>query len=282
MTDDTVIDDNYFAKYDSLRNPKMQGGTQATIPDSPPPASDDYYAQYDHLRRDTTPKKNTKGGLAIQFPTGVNEGIANTLGAPVDLATKAINSGVAQTAAAPWLKPIVSGARAAASAAGYELPQMPEIKNPVGGSESIKSAMGLIGADPRNVPANTGAERIVRGAGEGVAGMVAPEAALGTLGRFGGLTPEIAAWGERLLGRSAGLGDVAKSATIGAAGGGTGEAAAEIAPEQYKPVMRAAGNVVGGGPAAMATNPRAAIELAREGLGPFTAAGQEAAASRPR
>jgi hypothetical protein len=51
--------------------------------------------------------------------------------------------------------------------------------------------MGVIGANPDDSPAQNAAERIARGTGGGIAGMIVPEAAIGTLARGVKLAHEI-------------------------------------------------------------------------------------------
>lgn len=188
--------------------------------------------------------------LARQIPTGFNEGVADVLGAPVDAATWAMNK-------IPGVK----------------------IANPVGSSDSIKSAMGFIGADPRDLPANTTTEKVLRGAGSGAAAMIAPEAAVGTLARAGALAPEAAATVGRFVGSSATPADAATAAAVGAVGGAAGEGAAAAVPDQYKPLARTTAALVGGGGTALlAETPRAVaqgVRGARDFLKPATPEGRE-------
>ena len=109
--------------------------------------------------------------------------------------------------------------------------------------------------------------------------MVGPEAILGVLGKVGALTPEIAAKVSQYFGASSKAGDVASSAAVGGLSGGTGEAAAEVAPEPLKPVARAMGNVFGGGLAAggiaAAREAPAAVQAGKDFVALLTEGGQE-------
>gem|GEM_PF-6192761 len=53
-------------------------------------------------------------------------------------------------------------------------PPHPMVQNPVGGSDWLKAAFGLLGADPRNVGVNTVPEAVARNVGAAAADMVAP------------------------------------------------------------------------------------------------------------
>lgn len=89
--------------------------------------------------------------VASNAAAGLNESIvAGGLGAPVNAATAILNLA---GSGANWL-------------AGREL--VPEIRNPVGGSESIKHALGLVGANPDTVVPQNETERLARSAARGV------------------------------------------------------------------------------------------------------------------
>jgi hypothetical protein len=222
-----------------------------------PDANANPYAQFDTLRGDAprADKSPSMKSIALQVPTGFNEVAADTLGAPVDATTWSLNR-------IPGVK----------------------IDKPFGGSQSIKDALGVIGANPDNAPAENTAERIARGTGGGIAGMIVPEAAIGTLARTGALAPEAVETAGRVFGQSSGPVDVAKTAVVGGMAGGTGETAAELAPDQYKPAVRFAGNIVGGGAGALAAEtPRLAVDAARgarDYVAPISRAGQEATAGK--
>ena len=158
-----MSDANYFDQFDSLRAPPPSNGA---VPASSPGAN--FFDQYDNLRGGSRPSSSI-GSIARQIPVGFNEGLADVAGFPVDATTWALNKGI-------------KGANAVTGG------NIPEITNPVGGSESIKSGMGLIGADPRATPAKTTAEKIARAGGGGVAAMIAPEAEIAALVKAGAIT----------------------------------------------------------------------------------------------
>lgn len=140
---------------------------------------------------------------------GLNEGIYNTLGAPVDALTWALNQGI----------------RGVNAVAGSDVPQ---IKEPVGGSKSISKAFGAVGVpEPETVQATTTGERIARGLGEGVGYTVAPELGGAALARAGlaEVTPRAAEAIGQAFGRSQGAADFAGNAAAGA-GAGAGLATA--------------------------------------------------------
>lgn len=302
MTDVAPVegDINPFAQFDSLRTstaatPPGAPRIRATPKDDTSTPQENPFAQFDSLRGNGPPKSSSIGSIAKQVPTGFNETLADTLGAPVDLMTWGLNKTTSLGA-----KGIDAATRYVGDKLGVDVPapagslsaqitgkspfDAPMIKTPLGGSDSIKSAMGLIGADPRDEPANTTAEKIARGAGSGIAGMVAPEAIIGALGKVGAVTPQIVEGAGKVIGRSSGVGDVAASTAIGATGGAAGEGAAELAPEQFKPIARMAGSLAGGGvglvgaQAARAVPP--AVRGAKEFFAPMSEPGREAIAGR--
>jgi hypothetical protein len=214
------------------------------------------FARFDSLRgsEPRSEKSPTLRSVAMQVPTGFNEVTADTLGAPVDAVT--------------WVLNRIPGVK---------------IEHPFGGSESIKRGMAAVGVpNPDEVPAENTAERIARGTGGGIAGMLVPEAVVGGLAKTGAMVPQAVETAQRVFGRSEGAGDLAKAATVGATAGGTGEVAAELAPEKLKPVARVVGNVAGGvGGALAAEAPRLAVDAARgarDYVAPMSQAGQEATA----
>lgn len=195
------------------------------------------------------------GTVAMQFPVGLDKAIANVGGAPVDLANWALGrifhgqaapAGVApgyNADGTPDLSGVMGGPGAAAA------PTKPLVENPVGGSQSIKDLMG--GASPDKHPANTPLERIVSAAGEGAGSMIVPEGIVGMLGRTGAVAPRTMEALQSTFGRAKTLPGVASNAAIGATAGATGEAAAEVVPDKYKPFAQMAGNLLGGGSAAL-------------------------------
>ena len=186
---------------------------------------------------------NDHGGVAStikQVGVGFNEAVADTAGMPVDATT--------------WLLNRIPGV---------------DIKNPVGGSASIKSAMGLVGDNPDEIPANTTPEKIARGAGGGVATMLVPETTLASFERAGmKVAPRVAEVLKSTFGGADSAASVAGNAAIGAASGGAGTAAGEAAPEPYKPIARFAGGLAAGVGAAGAAG---AVRKAADAVGTYAA-----------
>ena len=194
------------------------------------------------------PKKEVPD--AIRPAVGFNRTVADMAGAPVDAATWVINH-------SPGTLAVNKGAEAL----GFK-PPIPEIKNPIGGSGTVKKAMGLVGANPDEVrPAETPGERILEGAGSGVAAMLVP--GLGAEALLARSLNETKNFGTMALNMLKGAGP-ASNAAIGAAGGALGEVAAEAVPddaslsvgpvgfsaEGLKGAARLGGNLAGGGLAA--------------------------------
>ena len=105
----------------------------------------------------TPPPKSDEWSLAASPFVGINRGIASGLGLPVDVATWVANRAIELGGGRP----------------DY-------IKEPIGGSESIRRAMGIIGANPNapeHLPRNQ-VERYIQSTGEGVGGMLGPSAGL--------------------------------------------------------------------------------------------------------
>ena len=162
-------------------------------------------------------------GVLANAAAGPNDAIAGDLGMPVDAATGAINLGI----------------RGVNALTGTGIPQ---ITNPIGGSNSIKTAMGWMGADPRNVvPANQ-FEQLTRSTTGGVAGALLPLGAARAVPEMAGMAGAV----RDALG-SGGAGTVAAA---GGVGGLTGQVAANLAPDRWKSTADAAGNILGGGLAA--------------------------------
>lgn len=191
---------NVFDQFDSADQEK------------PPPASGNVFDQFD--------KPAEGSGLISNLGAGFNRDIAQMLGAPVDLATGALNLGT----------------RGINAVAGTTIP---EIQQPFGGSESIKRGLGLVGLNPEDVKAETGGEKLVRNIGENVGSFVFPAiGAEATLARAGeALSPVGRAILEGLRGSSvqpttagATAANLGKNALFGV-GAGAGQTAAEaVAP----------------------------------------------------
>lgn len=178
---------------------------------------------------DLPSQDDRKGGIGNNITAGINTAIANIVGAPVDLMSKALN---------PYSFNFTNKTKENTPAIARH-----EETAPIGGSESIKQAMGLINVNPDSYAARTTGERIARGAGEGLAGAVVPamgaEAALANAWADSGGLANAAL--QFLKGSGA-----ASNAAVGAAGGAGGEAAAEAAPDNLKPVARLVGGLVAG------------------------------------
>jgi len=160
--------------------------------------------------------------MIANIAAGPNTAISS-LGLPVDLVTGALN-----------LVP-----RGINAVAGTNLPT---IQDPIGGSASIKRAMGVVGANPDNVVANTPTERVVRAAGEGLTGMIMPGGIVVGLERAGVLT---AAQAAAALGVTGGM--TPSNAAMGAAAGVGSDQAQRLVPDAYKPLAGLAGGVLAGG-----------------------------------
>jgi hypothetical protein len=201
-----------------------------------------------------TEPKASLYSVALQVPTGFNEFVANGLGAPVDAMTWALN----------------------------QIPSV-KIKDPVLGSEFIKKGMGLIGANPDNAPARNAPERIARGTGSGVGGMLVPEAVFGTLGELGVL-PKVTGALRNAFGASETLPATAGNVAVGALSGAGGSTASEFAPAPYKPLAETGGNLAGGvlGTSGVAATRgiRWAADAVKDYFAPLTEKGQEQAAAK--
>jgi hypothetical protein len=166
-----------------------------------------------------------KSGIAHNVMAGVNEAIADSVGAPVDIVNWASHH-----------NPVSMAINAASRAFGYgdidkteAASEARHLRAPFGGSESIKRGMGLIGADPDSVMANSPGERLARSAGAGAAMVAAPEFA-------GRAAPNLISSAYRAV----------KGAATGAASGVGAEGAREVAPESLKPLASVVGGLVGG------------------------------------
>lgn len=191
---------------------------------------------------------------AATFATGANDLLTTALGAPVDLATAAINK-------APWLLNRLSGG-------AIPEPEKPLITAPIGGSQSLRDLMaGTIG---RTEPQNA-VERGLYSAG--AATMSVPltgmAAAAGPASLAEALTPaSVPAW--------------ARSTAIAAGSGVGGSAARDVAANiSDNPWLQAGADIAGGAAGGLATGGvlgggRLGAQIAR----PLTAGGQETIAGR--
>jgi hypothetical protein len=133
--------------------------------------------------------------VAMQVPTGLNEGLANIAGAPVDAMSWALRK------------------------AGLPIPD-----NAFGGSQSIKSGLGYIGANPANAPAQTTPGQFARAASNMAASAIIPE--LGAAGATSMMSPAVRAATQAALG-DASAASLARNAAAGAAAGLGSEAAGQ-------------------------------------------------------
>jgi hypothetical protein len=192
-------------------------------------------------------------GVLANMGAGTSDATAGALGAPVDIATGAINL-------------IPKGINAVAGT------HIPTIQNPVGGSDWWKDKFGYIGADPRDVVPADASEQSARAAGSGAASMVLPWAGARALPALAGI--------PGALQRALGSGSAATQAAIGVGAGTGGQMAANAVPEPYKPLADFAGQVAGGGlvgavPAAVGGAIGTAGHMAGNFLKPMKLAGQE-------
>lgn len=179
------------------------------------------------------PTQSTGWSKATQAPAGFNEGLANALGLPVDL---------------------VAGALRMAGA--------PIGETPFGGSASIKKGMGLVGANPEDIPISGTAEKYIRAAGRGAGEAVGMQGTAGGLTRMGldVVAPKTADIMNKIMGGRApttgpggkireavrAVAPVSENALIGAGGGAGAEAAMEAVPDRYKPIAGMGGGMAGG------------------------------------
>lgn len=161
-------------------------------------------------------KPSAISDVAMQAPTGFNEGLADTVGAPVDAMSWALRK------------------------AGLPIPTAP-----FGGSQSIKNGLGYIDANPDNAPAQTPAGQIMRSATAAVPATVLPEAGLASLAKAGVVAPKFAAPAQALLGDGSSLGTTAAAGAASGAGSEVAGQAAQGTP--FEPVARAAGGMAAGG-----------------------------------
>lgn len=187
-------------------------------PPSPPPRASTHGDDWDAF-------PDAKEGVANNFMAGVNEAIADAAGAPVDIVNWAAHH-----------NPVSMAVNAAGRAFGLgdvdsteAVAEAHQPKQPFGGSQSIKSAMGLIDANPDNVVANSMPERLARSAGAGAAMVAAPEFASRQASHL-----------------ASSLYRAGKGAITGAASGVGSEGAREVAPEPLKPVASLVGGLGAG------------------------------------
>lgn len=160
---------------------------------------------FDDLMPQQKPKKS---GAFLNATAGINESLAGTLGAPVDMAANILNAGI-------------SGVNALTDAG------IPSIQNQFLGSNWWKDRMGDIGADPRDVVAASTPQKVLRGAARGAtdaASVFLPASVIANASGAGSMTGNVA----RELAAQPGT-----QAIAGAVGGAVGES-------QDSPVLGAA------------------------------------------
>lgn len=256
-----------------------KGGPSAPV--AAAPGGDPWAGQPDPFSAMTGPeaKPAEKPGwkrVAAQIGAAGSDVIATGLGWPVDLVTGELNR-IARRARNGQLGP----GDVPLEDRFWALPRKPDFGPAFGGSESIKKAMGLIGANPDELPANTTPERIARGVGTGLMAAVAPEMMVGTAARTGAAVPQMA---KTLFGAADSVPRAAANAFVGATSGAGGQAAAELVPEKWKPAAQLAGGLAGGGiGAALTAVPRMAgigIDAMGRYFEPLTEAGRQKLAGR--
>lgn len=166
-----------------------------------------------------------------QGMSGVNEGIAATLGAPVDLTTGAFNL----------------ASRGINAATGVDLGQ---IENPALGSEQIRNMMAPTISD---VEPQTGVQRVTRRVGQEAGGGIIPAMGIAGAATRGG---SALARGVNEMGQAArgNLGRYSAGEAGGMLGSGLGASAAqELAPDSA--LAEITGQLLGGGIGARAASP---------------------------
>ncbi|WP_439625933.1 hypothetical protein [Shinella sp.] len=206
-------------------------------------------------------------GLALNATAGLNQGIYNTLGAPVDFSRWLINKGI----------------EGANYATGSEMSTIPT--DSFGGSESISSMFGAVGVpEPKDIQALTPEERIARGVGEGVGYTVTPAGVVGAGARTGALTGRALDTATRMFGPSNSVGRMVGDAVVGGASGAGATAAMEATPDEYDALAGIGGGIAGGGVGAFAAGIPAMLQsgyrMASDAAAPLYQAGRERLAAR--
>jgi hypothetical protein len=188
--------------------------------------------------------------------TGFNIGMADILGAPIDVTSWALKKAGVPTGPAPY-----------------------------GGSESIKQlgrkALEVSGL--RQIEPRSREEELLQSFGKGVAGAVIP--AVGLEAAAPRIAPRVLPYLQDIFGaRAPGLKPMAELGTLGGAGAVGADIATEMAPERLKPTAGLVGGLVGGGLAATGMGAASKVpymaRVARDYLDPMSAAGVEREAAR--
>jgi hypothetical protein len=227
-------------------------GLGAGQAEPPPPGAPKPANIYDQFDNPSGEPPTSLSGVSRNLAAGMTSGlISDTLGLPVNLATAGLNL----------------GGRGINAAAGHDV--IPPIQEPIGGSEWIDRQLGnSIGVGRGAVKPQNAAERIAQSVG-GVTGQ-----ALGQWGAARVLAPLATPTSVtgRVLKAVSDVGPVG-SAIAGAGAGLGGGIAEEVAPEPYKPLAGLAGQLVGGGAAALGSAATAKAgqlgwQVARDLVGP--------------
>lgn len=231
---------------DAAANPfdQFDSGPSAGATAAPAIAANPF-DQFDKVAtNDNAPSGTTIPYGAASVASGFNRGVAQTIGAPVDLATWAMKkAGIypsGENAPAPFL-----------------------------GSEWIEKH-----ALPTPLPIHNELESALQGAGAGAASAIIPVGGAASLGE------RALAAAAPYVGEATGAG-LATNAGVGAVSGAGGQLAADVAPDKYKPLAGVAGGILAptvalGAPLLAAQGVRAVAA----GLPAITEAGQIAAARR--
>ncbi len=231
--------------------------TEGNVSNQPTAQSDNApsvdFAALERSGEPNAPPLGKKTGLLSNIGARINDQIANIAGLPVDLATAGLNrfiegaNSYAEQNRPKTLSSLIVGRGSDDT--------IPEIKNPIGGSESIKRAMGYIGANPDDVVPANAVERVAGDIAGGVASFAVPGiAAEGALARFGeGMSPVVKSVAEGVRGGASQpetgletLKNVARNARAGAVYTAGSDAAESVTPDAYKPYVGLAGGLVAG------------------------------------
>ena len=158
-------------------------------------------------------------GPVANLAAGGNDALASTIGLPVDAVTGGINLAT----------------RGINALTGMDIPK---IVDPVGGSASLRRAMGLVGANPDDVAASGALDRAARAVGQGVVGAFVPAGAAGLAVRTGMAAVPAAEAAVSALGAPT-------AANVGLSAGAAlgGQQAADFAPPEWKPVANLVGSL---------------------------------------
>lgn len=197
---------------------QMEAQDAAPTASAPPPVSNNVYAQMDTANNQQS-SGATWGNIAKNVGAGFEEGITSIPGMFTDPASRLVDA----------IAPFLPENSAPAGSTAYALGAGRKNTNPVpvgSTAHALNKGLGAIGLNPENVAANTSSERIARGIGAGATALLFPEE--------GGLT----------------VGKLLANGTIGAASGAGSAGAAELVPNEYKPIANILGGLVTGIPTA--------------------------------